>query len=431
MLLGVLIGALAISATTTALPAMREDLRMTATDAIWIVDIYPLALAVSLVIAARAGDQWGRRTIMAIGLVGFSLFNVVGGLTDSPLLLIVVRALLGFSEALVIASVVSTIGAVFRPRERVLAYGLWTAVFGAGSAFGPIAGGLLAEGPGWRWTFYGGVPLAMLALILALILVPNTRTKHRPHWDVLSIVTSIVALGGIVYALQHVVTAPIAAAIAGVVGIAAGIYFVRRQRSLADPFIDVRLFGIRDFSVAYSRILIGTGTSAATVYLVSVHLQETRNETPLLAGLALLPQAVMVAMGGVLAPFLLRWLTSNGLTMIALLIQAGGLAWLAFDPVSYLGPLLMIGFGFGVIGTLTATALFDATTPEQAGQVGAIQEVGFALGNGMGVAILGTIAIAAASAGFTAALVTGAVITALAAFLRVTRVFHTATNDVL
>lgn len=159
MLLGGLVGALAISATTTALPAMRQDLHMTDAAAIWIVDIYPLALAVTLVIAARAGDQFGRRTVMAIGLAGFALFNLIGGMTDSALVLIAMRALLGASEAAVIASVVSTIGAVFQPGERVLGYGLWTATFGAGSAFGPVAGGILAEGPGWRWTLYGGIPL--------------------------------------------------------------------------------------------------------------------------------------------------------------------------------------------------------------------------------------------------------------------------------
>lgn len=417
MLLGVLVGALAISATTTALPAMRQDLHMTDAAAIWIVDIYPLALAVTLVIAARAGDQFGRRTVMAIGLAGFALFNLIGGMTDSALVLIAMRALLGASEAAVIASVVSTIGAVFQPGERVLAYGLWTATFGAGSAFGPVAGGILAEGPGWRWTLYGGIPLAAVALILALVLVPNTRTTRAPHWDPLSIATSIIALGGLVYALQHVATEPVAAIVTGVTGAVAGVIFVRRQLGLHDPFIDVRLFRIRDFSIAYLRIIAGTGASAATVYLVSLHLQDARGESALMAGFALLPQAVMIAIGGVLAPALLRFMSSNALTVVALAMQAVGLVWLATDPASFVVPLLFAGFGYGVIGTLTAAALFDATQPEQAGQVGAIQEVGFALGSGLGVAVLGTIAIVAGTMGFAVALATGAALVTVAALL--------------
>lgn len=423
MLLGVLIGALAISATTTALPAMRSDMHMTDAAAIWIVDIYPLALAVTLVIAARAGDQFGRRTVMMLGLVGFAAFNLIGGMTDSVLVLIIMRALLGASEAMVIASVVSTIGAVFQPGERVLAYGLWTATFGAGSAFGPVAGGILAEGPGWRWTLYGGIPLAIIALLLALFLVPNTRTARAPHWDALSIVTSIIALGGLVYALQHVALEPVVAIVVGVIGAAAGVTFVRRQRQLSDPFIDVGLFRIRDFSIAYVRIIAGTGASAATVYLVSLHLQDARGETALTAGFALLPQAIMIAIGGVLAPTLLRWLSSNALTVAALAMQAIGLVWLATDPASLVGALLFAGFGFGLIGTLTAAALFDATHPEQAGQVGAIQEVGFALGSGLGVAVLGTIALVAGTNGYAVALVTGAALVIGAALLnpRLTR----------
>lgn len=423
MLLGVLIGALAISATTTALPAMRSDMHMTDAAAIWIVDIYPLALAVTLVIAARAGDQFGRRTVMMLGLVGFAAFNLIGGMTDSVLVLIIMRALLGASEAMVIASVVSTIGAVFQPGERVLAYGLWTATFGAGSAFGPVASGILAEGPGWRWTLYGGMPLAIIALLLALFLVPNTRTARAPHWDALSIVTSIIALGGLVYALQHVALEPVVAIVVGVIGAAAGVTFVRRQRQLSDPFIDVGLFRIRDFSIAYVRIIAGTGASAATVYLVSLHLQDARGETALTAGFALLPQAIMIAIGGVLAPTLLRWLSSNALTVAALAMQAIGLVWLATDPASLVGALLFAGFGFGLIGTLTAAALFDATHPEQAGQVGAIQEVGFALGSGLGVAVLGTIALVAGTNGYAVALVTGAALVIAAALLnpRLTR----------
>lgn len=417
MLLGVLIGALAISATTTALPAMRQDLHMTDAAAIWIVDIYPLALAVTLVIAARAGDQFGRRTVMVVGLAGFALFNLIGGMTDSAIVLIAMRALLGASEAAVIASVVSTIGAVFHPGERVLAYGLWTATFGAGSAFGPVAGGILAAGPGWRWTLYGGIPLAIVALILALLLVPNTRTTWPPHWDPLSIVTSIIALGGIVYALQHVAPQPLPAIAMGVAGGVSGVVFVRRQRRLHDPFIDVRLFRIRSFSVAYLRIIASTGASAATVYLVSLHLQDARGETALMAGFALLPQAIMIALGGVLAPTLLRWMSSNALTIVALTIQAIGLVWLATDPASLMVPLLLAGFGYGVIGTLTAAALFDATEPEQAGQVGAIQEVGFALGSGLGVAVLGTIAVVSGTMGFAFALGVGAALVGIAAVL--------------
>ena len=202
-----------------------------------------------------------------------------------------------------------------------------------------------------------------MALILALVLVPNTRTTRAPQWDPLSIVTSIIALGGLVYALQHVATAPLAAILTGVTGAVAGVIFVRRQLGLHDPFIDVRLFRIRDFSIAYLRFIAGTGASAATVYLVSLHLQDTRGESALMAGFALLPQAVMIAIGGVLAPALLRFMSSNALTVVALAMQAVGLVWLATDPASFVVPLAgTMGFAVALVtgaALVTVAALLN------------------------------------------------------------------------
>lgn len=415
MMLGVLIGSVTISSVTTALPAMRDDIGMTAAEGVWFLDVYPLALAATLVIAARAGDQFGRRTIMVIGLAGFAVLNLAAGFASDPLLLILTRVALGTSEAMVIASVVATIGSQFLPRERVLAYGLWTAAFGSGSAFGPVAGGLLASGPGWRWIMWGCVPLAIIALLLALWLVPNSRTSQKPHWDPISIATSILGLAGIVYALQHAASDTAPAIVVGIIGIGATVWFTRRQRRLADPLIDVGLFRNRHFAVAVIRILVVTGATAAAVYLVSVHLQESRGDSALAAGLAVLPLAAAIMVGGVLAPLGLRRMTNQSLVVATMLIQAAGLIWIAFDPVLFAVPLVLVGLGSGVVSTLAATALFDVTTADQAGQVGAIQEVGFALGNGLGVAILGTVALAVVGAGFTVALWVGGIAVAAAA----------------
>lgn len=417
MLLGVLVGAITISSATTALPSISEELGLGPVEALWIIDVYPLALAVTLVLAARAGDRFGRRIIMIFGLFGFAAFNVMGGFADSGLLIIASRTLLGLSEAMVISSVVSTIGFHFKARERVLAYGLWTATFGAGSAFGPLVGGILADGPGWRWIMFGAAPIAILALVLAIWLVPESKTSTPPSWDILSIFLSVVGLAGVVYALQHLALEPLVALIAAVIGLLAMTSFVRRQLGSADPLIDVRLFANVPFSTAYLRIIAGGGTSAATIYLVSVHLQEDRGVSAIEAGLVIIPHAVMIIIGGLLAPVALRALSNSSVTGIALLIEAAGLAWLSFDPTSYMGPLLLVGFGMGVVGTLAASELFDVTTSEQAGQVGAIQEVGFALGAGLGVALLGGLAVMFASNGFAVAMVGGAILTVAAALL--------------
>ncbi|WP_197491757.1 MFS transporter [Microbacterium sp. H83] len=417
LLLGILIGALAISSVSTALPAIRGDLTLSDSGALWLVDVYALSLAATLILAARIGDVFGRKRIVLIGLAGFAGLNLVGGLADDGLLLIVVRALLGVAEAFVVAGVVATIGAHYQARQRVLAYGLWTATFGTGSALGPVLGGLVTEGPGWRWLLLGSVPLAMLAGALAIWLVPDSRSSRPSSWDVLSIVSSIVALGALVFALHEVLAAPIPAAIAGVAAVATLVFFVRRQRRLRDPLIDMALFRVPGFSPAIVRILASSGVSSASVLLVSLQLQDVRGHSAAEAGIAILPQAVAIALGGVLAPVLLRWMSSPALTAVALVVQGVGLAWLAVGTDLVAIPLVLVGAGFGVAATLAATTLFDVTTEDDAGQVGAVQEVGFALGGGLGIAVLGTVSSIVGAGGFVAAMVVAAVAVVAAALV--------------
>ncbi len=417
LLLGILIGALAISSVSTALPAIRGDLTLSDSGALWLVDVYALSLAATLILAARIGDVFGRKRIVLIGLAGFAGLNLVGGLADDGLLLIVVRALLGVAEAFVVAGVVATIGAHYQARQRVLAYGLWTATFGTGSALGPVLGGLVTEGPGWRWLLLGSVPLAMLAGVLAIWLVPDSRSSRPSSWDVLSIVSSIVALGALVFALHEVLAAPIPAAIAGVAAVATLVFFVRRQRRLRDPLIDMALFRVRGFSPAIVRILASSGVSSASVLLVSLQLQDVRGHSAAEAGIAILPQAVAIALGGVLAPVLLRWMSSPALTAVALVVQGVGLAWLAVGTDLVAIPLVLVGSGFGIAATLAATTLFDVTTDDDAGQVGAVQEVGFALGGGLGIAVLGTVSSIVGAGGFVAAMVVAAVAVVAAALV--------------
>ena len=419
--LGILIGALAISSVSTALPAIRGDLALTDSGALWLVDIYSLSLAATLILAARIGDTYGRKRIVLIGLAGFAVLNAIGGFADNGLVLIAIRALLGVAEAFVVAGVVATIGAHYQARERVLAYGLWTATFGAGSALGPVLGGIITEGPGWRWLLLGSVPLAVIAGALAIWLVPDSRSSRPASWDVLSILSSIVALGALVFALHEVLAAPVPAAVAGVVAVAVLIFFIRRQRMLREPLIDMRLFGVPGFSPAITRILASSGVASASVVLVSLHLQDARGHSAAEAGIAILPQAVAIALGGVLAPVFLRVLSANALTVLALTVQGAGLAWLAFDPGLVALPLLLVGLGFGIGATLAATALFDVTTEDDAGQVGAIQEVGFALGGGLGIAVLGTIGSILGASGFTVALFIAAVVVVAAAVLPLVR----------
>lgn len=421
LLLGVLIGALAITSVATALPAIRDDLHLSDGEALWLVDIYALALAASLIVAARLGDAIGRKTTIIIGLAGFTVLNAIGGFLENGLMLVTIRALLGVAEAFVISGVVSTIGAKFHAHERVIAYGLWTATFGAGAALGPVLGGLLAEGPGWRWLLLGSVPLAALALVLAIRLVPDSRSSIPPSWDAASILLSIIALGAVAFAVHEALASPVLAVVVALVAAVSLTAFVFRQRRLREPLIDMALFSARGFSPAIARIIVSSGASSAAVLLVSLQLQDAMGKSAAEAGFVLLPQAIAIAVGGVVAPLALRWIRAGRLTVIALLVQAAGLAWLCFDLGLVAVPLVLVGIGYGITGTLAAAALFEATTEDQAGQVGAVQEVGFALGGGMGMAVFGTLAAVFVVGGFVIAIIAASVVVAAAAVLPLVR----------
>lgn len=417
LLLGILVGSLSISATTTALPAIAADLGLDGATGLWIVDAYPLALAVSLVVVARLGDAVGRRRVLVAGLAGFTVLSVAGGLAPTGAVLVAVRAGMGVCGATVLASTVAIIGVTFLPRERVVAYGLWTMAFGTGSTLGPVVGGLVVDVVGWPWILFGCAPIAALAVILAPFLVPESRAPSPPHWDAVSIVASVLALGGIVFALQHLGLEPVAAAVAGAVGIVALAVFVRRQLRADEPFLDLRPFAVPGFRHAFVRIVVAVGANAASAFLVSLHLQQVRGATATEAGLAILPQAAAVVLGGLAVPVIRRWASGPAILTAALAVQAAGLVWTATELGPPGAPLALVGLGVGAAGTVGAAQLFDSSTPDLAGTVGAIQEIAFALGSGLGIAAFGSIASFGGDAGFAIALGTAAAVSIAAAVL--------------
>ncbi|MGW7535357.1 MFS transporter [Amycolatopsis sp. NPDC054798] len=413
LLAGVLGGSLALGMVTTALPRIASELQVPAPARAWIVDGYPLALAVAMIGAARAGDRYGRKRLLLLGLSALAVFNAVAAAATSAALLIVCRGVLGVAGALILAGVVGTIGSLFSGRDLAFANGMWVTVLGAGNALGPVVGGLLTDGPGWRWVFLALVPLAVLTMALAMWLLPETAGQTAAGWDIPSLPWSVVAIGGIVYGLQETTTAPLRGAVFAATGAVAGIVFVRRQLRLREPLLEVRLFLRPGFASAFARIVVSAATAAACLYLVSLELQHAQGRTPIEAGFALAPQAVATAVGGVVAPFSLNWLRSRTSTSIALALQAVGLAAIPLSHTVF--PVALVGFGYGAIGTLATTALFEAATVEHAGAAGATQEAGFAIGAGGGVAVFSTIANLSDGTGFAAALIAAAAVTLLTA----------------
>ncbi len=415
LLTAILAGALGVSMINTALPRIALDLDLADSVRAWVVDAYPLTTAVTIVVAARLGDRFGRRRILIAGTLGYALSAGLAAASAFPLFLIIARVLMGASSALMIAGVVGTIGTLFTGRNLVLANGLWVAVYGLGSSLGPVLGGILTERWDWQAVFLASLPLALSATVLTPICLAETSSPGSRSLDVLSVISSGLAIGAIVYGIKRMSVSWAESPFWLLGGGLVLAFFVLRQRRLRDPLVAVDLFARAPFSSAGLQILVASATSMACVYLLSIHLQDHFGRTPIAAGLALTPHAVATILGGLVAPVVAARLGKPRTICGALLAQAAGLAWLGLSPEFGVAPLFVIGFGLGFIGALSTTALFEAAPRSRAGQVGAIQEVFVALGTGGGIAVFATIALFQPPLGYTISLLVAAVVTAATA----------------
>ncbi|MFC8709029.1 MFS transporter [Streptomyces sp. NPDC057197] len=396
LLAGMLMGGMDLTILNVALPTVGRELLPSSSELLWITDGYALTVAATLVVCSTLGDRLGRKRILMAGLTVFALSSLAAAASSAPGQLIAARAVQGLGYSMMLSSTVVIIRVVFPvARERSLAYGLWVASSSTGAALGPVLGGVLVERFSWGAVFLVNVPIAALALLAGGVLVPESRNPAPRRFDGVSALISILGLAGAVYALQHIgqpgAVSPVTVA-AGVLGAALLVAFTLRQRRIPNPLLDMRLFADRRFSVSTVAILLCYGAYTGLLFLLTQQLQLVDGYSPLRAGLSLVPVAVASAIGGVLAPRLAaavgnRWGVTAGVCLLALALLALSL----FGAAGNLAALIAVGLGAGTVMTLGADSMMSAAPPERAAEAGAVQEVGFSLGAGLGVAAMGII----------------------------------------
>ncbi|MET9296699.1 MFS transporter [Streptomyces sp. NPDC003077] len=382
-----------------AVPSMSRELRPSGVELLWIVDVYSLTLACLLVTCGTLGDRIGRKRMVLGGFALFGMASAAAAFAASTPQLIAARIALGAGAAMIMASTVSIIRVVFADdRERAVALGIWTAAHSVGAAIGPLVGGLVTERWGWGAVFLINVPIALVILAVGVRVIPESRNPTPRRWDLASVALSVAGLAGVVYALKQAgehlsVSAPIVVAALG--GAVLLFVFVRRQRRLAEPLLDFALFADRRFATATVCVVSCFGSYVALLFFLTQWLQQVGQYPPLWAGLALVPLAGANAVGATTAPWLSarwgnRWSLTGALAVFAL---ASGVLALVGDTARYgalVAPLLVAGYGAGVVMTLGADSIMGAADPERSGEAAAIQETSFELGAGLGVAALGT-----------------------------------------
>lgn len=236
-----------------AVPALTADLKPSSAQLLWIVDIYGFLVAGSLVTMGTLGDRIGRRRLLLMGAAAFGIASVLAAFSTSAEMLIATRALLGLAGATLAPSTLSLIRNMFiDPRRRTFAIGLWATSYSVGSGIGPLLGGVMLEHFWWGSVFLVGVPVMVLLLAVGPVLLPEFRDPEAGRLDLISAALSLFGLLALIYGLKRIAEDGLGllAALSILAGLATGVAFVRRQRQLDDPLIDLRLFQVPAFSAA-------------------------------------------------------------------------------------------------------------------------------------------------------------------------------------
>jgi MFS transporter, DHA2 family, multidrug resistance protein len=380
-----------------ALPEIALALQPTSIEQLWIIDVYPLVLASLLVTMGTLGDRFGRRRMLLIGASGFGVVSVLAAFAPTAALLVTARALLGVFGAMLMPSTLSSLRAIFRDRtQRRLAIAIWAAGFSAGSALGPIVGGLLLEHFAWGSVFLLAVPVLIPLLVLAPILVPESRDPDPGRVDPLSILLSLATMVPIVYAIKELaVHGPLGIApVLFVVGAVFGAVFVRRQLRLSTPMLDMSLFRKGTFSGAIIVNLLSVVGLVGFLYFVAQHLQLVVGLSPLQSGLVLVPGLLaMIVSGLVIVPIASRF-PARVIVPLALAFSVIAYLMVAFATAE-LGLLItafvLLGIGIGAAETVSNELILSSAPSAKAGAASAVSETAYELGAVLGTAVLGGI----------------------------------------
>ncbi|MEJ2869040.1 MFS transporter [Actinomycetospora sp. OC33-EN08] len=393
-----------------ALPAISEDLRPGAATQLWIVDVYSFVLAGLLVVAGSLGDRIGRRRLLLIGTAAFGVASIAAAFAPSAGALVAARALLGLGGATLMPSTLSLIKTVFpEPGARRRAIGVWAAMFSGGAAAGPVIGGWLLEHFWWGSVFLVNVPVCVALLVLGPVLLPESRDPHPGRFDLPSAALALAAMLPVVYAVKSVATDGFSTTglAAAVVGLAAGAVFVRRQRTLPDPLIDLTLFSRRAFSVSVATNLLCVFALVGLLVLVPQYLQLAVGMSPLTAALWMLPGSLAGVVGALVAARLARRFAVRRIVVVGLTVAAAGFASLGVlglgaGPVAAVVGMAVAGLAVATVETLTTDLVLESAPTDRAGAASAISETGFELGGALGVAVLGSVSAAVYRAGLPA-----------------------------
>jgi DHA2 family multidrug resistance protein-like MFS transporter len=380
-----------------AVPAIAADLHPTASQLLWIIDIYGFMVAGFLMVMGALGDRFGRRLMLMIGAAVFGLMSVAAAFAQSAEQLIAARAFLGIAGATLAPSTLSLISNMFLDdRERTFAISMWIASFSVGAILGPLAGGIIIQQFWWGAAFLVAVPVMALLLVLGPLLLPEFRSDNPPRLDYLSALMSLAAVLPLIYGVKRAAeTGPDAAAFTGIAcGIVIGTLFVLRQHRLEEPLVDLKLFRLPAFSLSLAINMLALFFMFGAFVFFAQYLQLVAGLSVLEAGLWSLPGAIAFTITSFFNARLLQYFTNLQIFVGGLLLSAVGFAglWFSHSLPAIVACMIVASVGFTPVIALTTAYVVGAVPKEKTGVASALSETAGELGGALGIAVLGSLA---------------------------------------
>ncbi|MGH3415085.1 MAG: MFS transporter [Actinocrinis sp.] len=386
-----------------ALPSIQADLHAQVSGLQWIIDAYMLVLASLLMLSGSTADRIGRRRIFQLGLVLFTIASGLCSLAPSLGWLVAFRAAQAVGGSMLNPVAMSIISNTFTDaKERTRAIGVWGAVVGLSMAAGPVVGGLLVQAVGWRSVFWVNIPIGAAAVVLTALFVPESKAARARRADPVGQALVIVVLASLTYAIiegpgrgwaSPLILGLFAAAVLAVIGL------VRYEGRREEPLIDLRFFNSIPFSGATVVAVCAFFSLAGFLFINTLYLQDVRGFSAMKAGLMTLPMAAMTA---VFPRVSARLVAERGsrvpLLASGILITVSGLLFLGMSntmSLVYLGVLYAVfGIGFGLVNAPITNTAVSGMPRSQSGVAAAVASTSRQVGQALGVALIGTVAVA-------------------------------------
>ncbi|RIJ69738.1 MFS transporter [Nakamurella silvestris] len=404
ILIGVCVALMAVIASVSGLNVAQPQIALAFNasqgEVLWMINIYTVTLAALLLPLGAVGDRWGRKPVLITGLTVFGLASVVAGLATGSEMMLAARFFSGVGAAMIMPVTLSVITSTFPDAERSKAIGVWTGVAGGGGILGMYLSALLVDVANWRWLFVLPVVLVLVAILLAVRTIPNSRESSAHRFDVIGSLTSLVAVVGFILLLHEGAergwTAPttVISLLVGTVGVIAFVLWELRQPA---PLLDVRLFRERGLSSGSLTLLGVFGVQAGIFVVLFPYFQAVLGWSGLRSTLALMPMALLMMVTSTLAPRLAArvgarvtmasgiFLGGAGLALMAVLVSVDG------GYLSVLPGMVAMGLGMGLSMTPSTEAITGSLPRESQGVASALNDVTREFGTALGVALLGAV----------------------------------------